>query len=211
MNYKGQLNEYAQKNNYPLPIYNTKMISSVDHKPIFETVLIFNGHEFDINGHGTCKKEAEQECAKKVLGKLGNQTQMYKNDCRQTYNGSYSLPNPTNIQEIIMIDGENLQKSIDRIPYSSHRQIIFYLSRTHHLVESTVPEHVIKRISPSTRSDGCDIYMAMDTVNIPKDFPNVKRIYILTRDKFASAVVDNFILFYPDLKISHDTIWQQEN
>jgi hypothetical protein len=108
-----------------------------------------------------------------------------------------------------MIDTENLPKIVSSIKSFPHRQIIAYLSKNHHLVESTFPKHVIQRVSPSTRPDGCDILMAMDCMNLPAEFPKLSEIWIMSRDKFASAVVDNFNVFFPDIKVFHEAIWRE--
>jgi ribonuclease-3 len=68
-NWKGLLNEWAQKSHIPQPLFTVVDRHGADHTPIFKVQVTVNG---DNVGEGTScsKKEAEQIAAKIAYGKL---------------------------------------------------------------------------------------------------------------------------------------------
>lgn len=216
-NWKGLLNELTQKQRLKAPEYGTIKVGGDDHCPTFKSICRVGF--INRSGQGTNKKEAEQNAAYNVyecfaLGKLGGMGESELVDINESssnekteYEDEKVIANKKDIEEVVIIDGENLPKVIDTIPYNDKRQIIIYFSKNHHLVGYKEPKYVIKRISPCTRIDGCDIYMAMDTMTIKEEFPNAKKIIIMSRDKFASAVADNFPSFFSGINVTHKVSW----
>lgn len=68
-NWKGLLNEWAQKNKIPQPVFTVVDRQGADHAPVFKVRVTVNG---DKVGEGTSnsKKEAEQIASKIAYGKL---------------------------------------------------------------------------------------------------------------------------------------------
>lgn len=124
----------------------------------------------------------------------------------------YLHPAPSDVKHIMMIDGENLQKLVDKIPPKQGRQVILYLSKHHPLAVRDVATHVIKKIAPCTRQDGCDIFMTMDIINLAREYPNVRQITIYSRDKFAAAVADNAPSFFGSkILVNHDVYFNDDD
>jgi hypothetical protein len=182
-NYKSKLFELCMKNSLSMPIYEYDKIG-LDHKPSFKSILKLGEHMVE-SSYCASKSLADQESSKLMLDKLTSTVDNY-------------ILEPHSIKIIIMIDGENIHS----IPnYTSNTQIYYYVSKLSPLVNKDLPSYIIKCISPSTRSDGCDIYMTMDIMNMPYRYPNLEKIYIVSRDKFAGCVVDNFPAFFRNITI----------
>ena len=111
---------------------------------------------------------------------------------------------PAMVKSVVMIDGENLPTIVSEVPVDDTQQIFIYFSKNHALARNNYGENISHSISPSTRQDGCDIFMAMDVMYMPRRYPNLEKITIYSRDKFASAVVDNIEYFFPSVKAYHD-------
>lgn len=189
-NYKGQLNELCQKKGWDRPYFDTKQIGGESHQPIFESTVIVN--DFDhISCKGNTKKLAEHGAAKLLLNEILKLKTEHNEKSK-------------NIDTIVMIDGENLHKIVHDISDDDNIQKIIYLSKHHHSVNMELEDTTIKKISPSTRQDGNDYFMAMDMIKMPEKYPNVKRIIIYTRDKFGSVIVDNMKYFYPNIEVLHE-------
>ncbi len=197
MNYKGLLNEYFQKNGLESIIYNN-IKQGCDHLPIFKVTVNYNNQIF-ISENQPNKRLAEHDVAKQILDYIN-----INNTNNIVPNTTY-IQNPSEIISVFMIDGENLHTLVDTIKFDMNIKIYVYYSKNHSLIDKVVPSYITKCISPSTRNDGCDIYMSMDVMNMPNIFPNIRKIYIFSRDKFASAVVDNFPIFFPNIQIFHET------
>ena len=186
MDSKSQINTYCQRANLT-PSYNTFILST----GLFKCKLEVG--EVSAIGFGNTKKQAHQDAATTLLNAL---TRPKPVPVAQT--------DPNIITSIVMIDGENLQKAHLEVKPTENRKVIHYLSKMHHLIEEPIPPGVERRISPSTRSDGCDIFMAMDAVRLLSECPNVTEIVILSRDKFASAVADNLAMFKESVQCRHE-------
>jgi len=109
MNYKNQLQEYAQKNKLAFPIYNSFNNSDISHIPKWSTQLIFNGKTYQNNQAFLSKKNAEQDIAKYVCQKIFGPS---------TDQNIYSMDNsigkqPANIEPQSVISQDiNLSKTI---------------------------------------------------------------------------------------------------
>ncbi len=68
-NWKGLLNEWAQKNHIPQPVFTIVDRQGSDHAPIFKVHVTVNGDKVG-EGTSSSKKEAEQIAAKIAYGKL---------------------------------------------------------------------------------------------------------------------------------------------
>lgn len=68
-NYKGELQEFLQKQGLELPTYKTSK-SGKDNAPIFRAVV--RSGALEAQGDGGSKKEAEQEAAMRLLAMLSN-------------------------------------------------------------------------------------------------------------------------------------------
>jgi hypothetical protein len=194
MNYKGVLLEHCQQNKRDLPEF--KFVEhTINGIKNYSCNIMFNSmiYKGDIFPN---KKMAQQDTSKKLLENLGHLDLM-------DYT-TYTPGMPEDIHTVYMVDGENMPKLVDHMIYSPSVQIYIYFSKHHPLVDKTVKSFVIKSVSPCTRNDGCDIYMTMDIMNMPSRYPNLKYIYICTGDKFASAVVDNFSEFFPNIRVGHE-------
>lgn len=207
MNHKGLLNELCQKKGWNTPSYETKRTGGQDHQPVFTSVVTVGDMTSSLPGRGSTIKEAEQESAFIFLSSLnGEKIERVSNPDRKTI---HIKPVPFDVKHVMMIDGENLQKLVDKIPPERERQVIVYYSKHHPLANRTVANHVIKKIAPCTRADGCDIFMSMDTTRIPYDYPNVEKITIFSRDKFAGAVADNAPAFFGSkIIVDHDVNYE---
>ncbi len=69
-NYKSVLQQHAQRHMSATPQYETLDEQGPDHSKCFEVCVSINGERFP-SAWGPSKKEAEQEAAKRALGKLG--------------------------------------------------------------------------------------------------------------------------------------------
>jgi hypothetical protein len=208
-NYKGSLNVFAQKRGWEPPKYvTTRTGDGPDHEPVFECTVSVHGM-ISRENKGPSKKKAEQKAARSLYRALNSERSMYRSSEKvQIPERDCPIPLENEVKEVVMIDGENLQKLVEQIPYVPSRQIIVYFSKNHHMAEYKEPGYVLKRISPCTRSDGCDIFMAMDIMTINSQFPNVNQIIIMSRDKFASAVADNYMAFWNGVEVVHEATWK---
>ena len=68
-NWKGPLNEWAQKNHIPQPIFTVVDRQGADHTPVFKIHVTVNGDKVG-EGMSSSKKESEQIAAKIAYGKL---------------------------------------------------------------------------------------------------------------------------------------------
>jgi hypothetical protein len=203
MNYKALLNQYCQKHQIALT-YDTRRNGGQDHIPSFTSKVKMQEYAF-ISDPAPSKKDAEQfvaEVVYKFLVPAVSPSTCTSGTCspeactsvtcpstRSTC--TLSPPNPDEVTTVWMIDGENLPNLYKQIEHDRTRQVIVYLSRGHPLVQKDLPSYMIKRVSNSTRPDGCDILLTMEVSQIPTKYPNVETINIYTKDRFASAIVDN--------------------
>lgn len=70
VNHKSYLQEYLQKRQQPLPVYNLKEIKGESHKLIF-VVELYIGDTLVVTESASSKKEAEKRAAKKALENMG--------------------------------------------------------------------------------------------------------------------------------------------
>ena len=68
-NWKGLLNEWAQKNKIPQPVFTVVDRQGADHAPVFKVQVTVNANKVG-EGTSSSKKEAEQIAAKIAYGKL---------------------------------------------------------------------------------------------------------------------------------------------
>ena len=68
-NWKGLLNEWAQKSHIPQPAFTVVDRQGSDHAPVFKVQVTVNGDKVG-EGTSSSKKEAEQIAAKIAYGKL---------------------------------------------------------------------------------------------------------------------------------------------
>lgn len=68
-NWKGLLNEWAQKNKIPQPVFTVVDRQGADHAPIFKVQVTVNGDKIG-EGTSSSKKESEQIASKIAYGKL---------------------------------------------------------------------------------------------------------------------------------------------
>ena len=69
MNYKSRLQEYAQKNNLPIPEYSEISRIGPDHSPTYKVSVKIQGKLYG-KGEGRKKQDAEKDAAKAALKKI---------------------------------------------------------------------------------------------------------------------------------------------
>jgi len=219
-NWKGKLQEFGQQRGWQLPKYITSRVDGEDHRPVFRTELKFYGCVFKETGGS--KKESEQNAAKRMFEYMDSafgasylssneiSDPEYDSEEQELKREDVDQQDVESITHVMMIDGENLQTLVHEIRPTEGVQLIVYFSKHHHLARTKYKRHVIKRVSPCTRADGCDIYMAMDIMTMPSEYPNLREITVFSRDKFAAAVADNAPAFWgsdiwgSDIHVHHE-------
>lgn len=216
VNYKGKLNEYCQKEKWGSPHYDTVKIGELHNTSLFVSTITLRDGTVVSGNQASSKKLAEQYAASEALYLLSSFSEIESFETspllfpmlNQIQPDAMVLPPcPFDVTEIAMIDAENLPNLVKEMKYNSHLQIIAYYSKNHHMAYIELPNHIEKKLSPCTRSDGCDIFMAMDIMNLPYEYNNLKKIVIYSRDKFAAAVADNFNTFFPEIEIRHEAFY----
>jgi hypothetical protein len=177
--------------------YETERVGGVDHIPRFISKCKCGNVEA-VGEESSTKKDAEKMVAEKMMTLI---TTSVKDT---TPKDSGSMVNENDVSEVWMIDAENLPHLLQKLEYRQNTQIFVYFNRTHHLSSKHFPSFIITRISPSTRQDGTDVLMTMDIPYIPIHYPVVKKIVLFTRDKFASACVDNAPLILDNIEVVHN-------
>lgn len=188
---KNKLQEYCQKNNFPLPKYTTQRVGGTDNRPEWSSYLtLHNGKQY--KGEICSRaKTAEFSAAKVALDDIINETQNTADDIVLFKNCIIS--NNKISRKVLIVDLENLHKILDNITekelLDDTLKIYVFVGEHHDLVDKVFPNKIVKIISPSTRPDGTDTCIQVH-VGIFLSCDLFDDYYIATRDKFGSNLVD---------------------
>ena len=86
---------------------------------------------------------------------------------------------------MLLIDLENMNKDIDLYDFSGFEYVCGYMARNNPLVDKKFNFDV--EIAQSTRKDAADVLI---TLRVSKICDVYSKIFILTRDHFASTIQD---------------------
>lgn len=182
MSSKNKLQEYFQKNKiFPLPKYETDLVGGEPHKPKFQSSISFKNENFKSDVFST-KKDAEQDVAQKVLEKIEN-----------THKDVSLYDPPKTFKRYILIDLENI--SVNDIKFDESYIVGFMSHGSLYDKKDYFSQCMDVKVAYSSTRDSADVLLIMFltsiTINEATKNPNDRTpIYIVTKDHFASAVVD---------------------
>lgn len=111
------------------------------------------------------------------------------------------------VKYVVMIDGETLPNIVSEVIPDGDQQICLYFNKLHVKAKTNFGENISHSLSPSTRKGGCEIFMAMDAMNMPLKYPNLQELHIYSRNNSISALCDNFKYYYPSIKVMHEAYY----
>jgi hypothetical protein len=184
-NHKSLLNNYLQKKNMPLPIYNNIRVGGSDHDPLWKTIIYFSETLQFQGSHEKCKKNSESVAASRAL--------LYFTTNERSLTTIVEEEEEEEEERIgLFIDMENMPNFLSQIKEETRSRLttIFVFVGEHH-PKATIkyPEYVTLIISPSTRTDGTDTCMQVFIGLLLKEKAYDEYI-IVTRDHFGGALVD---------------------
>ena len=211
---KNKLQEYFQKRQQPLPVYNTHQSDNLSVR-WNSTVTLHDGQ--CATGSATTKVGAEQLAAQEALKLLVggkhrgihtviNETNRLRNS-DQSPISTVSIPEQitelkqqiqrVNIQDVLifneptalLVDLENLPKIVDELPLTLGLDIYVFVGEHHPLVEKVFTRPVIRIISPSTRKDGTDTCMQVYT-GMLLTLQKYEEYLIATIDHYGAALIE---------------------
>ncbi|MDX1508589.1 MAG: putative dsRNA-binding protein, partial [Woeseiaceae bacterium] len=67
---KTRLQEWLQARQIALPVYELSKVSGKAHRQVFEVSCSVDGYESITTGHGSTRRNAEQQAAERMLAEL---------------------------------------------------------------------------------------------------------------------------------------------
>ena len=191
MNPKTNLHEFLQKNNIPLPIYNTNRIGGTDHRPLYSSTIILNKC-LEIKGNAeNNKKEAENSAAFNAYEYI--KTKGLKNfNIKNVYDDViYDDVSVKKNRYCLLIDMENLQKICEDVTDNELKFIDVYVfvGKHSHLVNKKLNDSIKKIISPSSMKNGTDTCIQVYVGSLLEK--NMYDVYFISsRDSFAAVLAE---------------------
>ena len=185
-NFKGALQEWTQKQNLPLPTYNTWRLEHDEyHCPEFQSSFSFL-HENQMSQFTgnieSSKKRAEASAAQSALQGLQKIKQ------HQTIHISPTKP------IYILCDLENIPMKKFLEQHTFEGPIYFYgfcahdHSSSQNRLDSQYP--ILTQIVYSTRRDACDVSLVMFATRLLLAIPQNAIFLVVTTDRFGAALTD---------------------
>lgn len=190
MNSKNILQEFCQKNKYPLPSYNTLRISGDDTHPIFESTIVFENRSFKATGNS--KVEAEKSVAKTAYDICETLTNNRNSKLTQKYDYDL-LQIPIDYETIYLIDGDNytISGEEEKVFEEYDSLFIYFIAKN-----NTRPQPIRQQqehdnccifISDSISHDAVDHLISFFLGKMSVIWTG-KKYYIVTRDHFAECL-----------------------
>lgn len=192
MNCKNQLQEYCQKNNFPLPTYLTTdhQINTKENSNLFKcSVTCFDNITIE-SEYRTTKKEAHIDAARKMLNYISSNSKSSSNSSSVNY--SKYIP-PNDVSHIILFDIENRPKLVNLNYKKNVHKIGFMAQYSNHVEkEEELRQYCDLRVIDSAANNAADIALVFyagrllqSIYDIPNNRPD---IIIVTRDKFGGPL-----------------------
>lgn len=208
MNSKGRLQEWCQRSQRDLPIYETQRSGGPDHRPTFVSTVIVNQKRFTGFPEET-KSSAEHSAAIVAYTELTSPIP-----------STPSVPPPVSpvptvvpkwldkkVKPLILIDLDNRQKGLEELAdFVDRAEIIGFAGKLGSSAREGfyVPSGTKRIIINSAAKDAADIGMIVYlTRRLEQGFINP--IYLLTGDHFGSTAKEILIDNYPNVKYFHCT------
>lgn len=210
---KNILQEYFQKRQLSLPIYNTYQSGSINIR-WNSTVTLDDGRS--ASGSASSKVAAEQLAAQEALNLLSRSKhrniRTVTNESSRSRNSnifpiSQEIPQlGQQIQKIkvteqsddiiifdeptaLLVDLENLPKIVDELPLTIGLDIYVFVGEHHSLVDKVFNRPVIRIVSPSTRKDGTDTCMQVYTGMLLTQ-QKYEEYLVATIDHYGAALIE---------------------
>jgi hypothetical protein len=176
MSAKNQLQEYFQKQQLSLPIYEVLRIGGSDHQPLWQASVRYDNDKHITGEIFSNKGQAMMDVAERALKSL--QTL----DPIKIYSPSLTA---------LFVDVENMPNFIDEVQKKFHNMIIYAFIGHHHCLATKIwsGSNITKILVHSTRTDGTDTAMQV-YIGYHLAQKNYDRYYIATRDHYGSALVE---------------------
>jgi len=188
--FKSKLNEFAQKNNLDLPIYNTTRLGGDDHNAVWVTTINFNNMTIKSEPNKS-KKDCENEVAKKIYDSISEKKiQEYKMK-------TLDMIDFTKYKNIMLIDVENVDFNLDPLKYVDTLFILFMSknSTKRKMLYLNDNENCLVLITDSVISDASDHYLTFTLGQLTILLKNIK-YYVYTKDHYG-AILEKLV---PNLK-----------
>ncbi len=181
MSSKNQLQEYFQKQKQPCPKYTTELCGGQAHCPQFKSTVNLFDQTFESDICST-KRDAELNVAEKVLVYLDTEVSSAK-----------QYEKPKYIKTIVLLDLENVPQAKD-FEFPDHAYVIGFMSGFSPLYSQRdqYALHMHIETINSAIKDAADTLLVFSAARLlyEEKIPKSTPIYIVTRDHFASALVD---------------------
>ncbi|ARF12367.1 double-stranded RNA binding motif-containing protein [Klosneuvirus KNV1] len=191
--YKNLLQEHFQKNNLPLPYYETNRIDGLDHEPVWRAQLELDDTLYE--SEGSSKKEAEIKVAE----------QAYLDYCQKPVKQEIKLDRKQKVKElrdidfsqhdsIIMVDGENCDIDMGKI--NANMLVLFFAAKNttkNKIFEyQSKYDHCYVFLSQCVGKDAADHLLTFYAGKL--SMISNKKMYVLTKDhygEFLERFMDN--------------------
>ena len=215
---KNKLQEYFQKRQQPLPVYNTYQSDNLNIR-WDSTVTLHDGRSG--TGNAPTKVGAEQLAAQEALKLLVDSKQYIArtvtNETNRLRSSPQSLTSAVNVPQQItqleqrldqefdqlklnnvlifneptalLVDLENLPKIVDELPPTLGLDIYVFVGEHHPLVDKLFTRPVRRIVSPSTRKDGTDTCMQVYTGMLLTQ-EKYEEYLVATIDHYGAALIE---------------------
>jgi hypothetical protein len=210
---KNKLQEYFQKQQLPLPVYNNRQEDTT--LTWYSTVTLYDGRM--ASGKAQNKIGAQQSAAEnalKLIRLIREQNAFYIDTSESDDSIVERLTNPSSnkstnrassfkpatasqsdsgkifdVPTALFVDLENLPKLVDELPSTSGLDIYIFVGEHHPLVDKNFDRPIIRIISPSTRKDGTDTCMQV-YIGMLLSRQKYEEYIIATMDHYGSTLVE---------------------
>ena len=188
-NFKGELQEWTQKQGLPKPKYHTvRLEDSEDHCPNFQSTVSFLIHHDQqqpsqfTGDFVLSKKKAEANVAEIALQGLHTYKQ------QQTIHISPSKP----IYVLCDLENISIKMFLDQHQFQGPVYFYGFCANDHPSAQNPLDEKypIITQIIHSTRRDACDVSIIMFATRLMLVIPRNAILLIVTRDRFGAALAD---------------------
>ena len=177
MSYKSLLLEKIQKtHSLQAPLFYCLRTGGTDHEPVFSCTITWN--QFQTYGIGSSKKEAENVASQNFI-----QTYKWPSTVYKTIIDPLTF-DWKQFQHIILVDGDNISKSIDP-PSKKYTYIFIYAKQSTKISVYTLNESYVC-FTPTTGKDGTDHYISYMMGIALCQNKNIQ-IQLLTNDHFGEV------------------------
>lgn len=183
MSNKNKLQEYFQKRNLPVPVYDTQKVGGQPHNPEWVSTVVIDSKRYSSNTQSK-KILAEQDVAEMILCMLENEeVKTSKKEIEPlTFIEPSVLDEIKDRKKIILVDLENCPQASEVIEIPKDTVIIGVIGHCHNLAQRSLPFY--KCVIPSAMKDAADHALTFLAGYISRNIEG-QDIYLVSRDHYA--------------------------